>query len=63
MIHIDTGYKLAPQPKSTSDEKILKITRLLFDSFHLELRPWHWHNEDPFLLLKCSCVAPTSPPC
>ena len=62
MIYIDLGFN-RPLSKPTSDEKILKIKRLLKSKFfHFESSPWHKHR-DLSILIERSCVAPAGSPC
>ena len=50
--------------KSTSDEKILKIRRLLLSKFfYFESSSWYQHKEDLFVLVGRGCIATTSSPC
>ena len=63
--HTKRWYMLISRPlnKPASDVKILKIRRLIWSSsFHFESGPWRKHR-DLFVLIECSCVAPTSCPC
>ena len=46
---------------TTYGEKIRKIERLLWpEFFHSGSRLWHWHKEDPLILIKYSSVTPTT---